>query len=466
MTTCNICCNICCENKNQSQIFTCNVCKFTNCIECHKTYLLTSTNDAHCMNHACRVAIPYDIFLNKFGEKWIFGLYKDHRYKILWERELSLMPQTVQHISNKKKIGILNAKKLDLKSQIMAIDTEINELTGFIKNPEKTKVMYTYPCPIEKCKGFLDKKTNVCDLCEVKICRKCYCPLGINEDCDEDVDVKDDGSRASSAAVSTKAGRQKHTCKPEMLETFKLIKQQAKPCPTCGEFISKVSGCDQMFCTLCGTAFSWQTGQIEKGIIHNPHAFAFFGNNPALRDAYMNRNNHGENEHRCENMYLPNILFLQRIKNTNPDVTVLTEYYQKIAEFRDYNRHEVIQILEDNENKNLDIRIKFINNEYDEKSAKSILHRREKKNHFKKQVANIILPIYDVAEFIFWSFHDELQSVPKANPNKYFAVCKKYLDMLNSLYEDVDGNLDNLFIKFGYTVGVIIGKNMRYYGFN
>jgi arginyl-tRNA--protein-N-Asp/Glu arginylyltransferase len=59
-------CNICIENKDIKNIFNCINCKFKNCIECHKKYLLNSVNEPHCMN--CRSIIPYDIFLEKFNE--------------------------------------------------------------------------------------------------------------------------------------------------------------------------------------------------------------------------------------------------------------------------------------------------------------------------------------------------------------------------------------------------------------
>lgn len=447
-------CNICCEEKRN--LFTCNPCKFTNCIDCHKTYLLTSSNDAHCMNHACRSTIPYDIFLNKFGEKWVFGKYKEHRHKILWTRELSLMPETVQHISNKKKIAAINEKKAALKAQILELDNEINRINGIIveNSSDKTKSkksLYTYPCPITDCKGFLNKETNICEICDTKICRKCYVPINNDEECDEDDDTKAGG-------VSAK-GSKKHECNPEMIETFKMIKKEAKPCPSCGEFISKINGCDQMFCTSCGTAFSWITGAIEKGVIHNPHAHTFFNNNPEALELYnQRRGNRGNNGAECQ--HIPQFTFMYQLHVPFPELKInidkLYDLHRGISNFRFYVRADALNYITDETNKNRDIRIKYINNEYDEKTAQSNLHRREKKNLFNKQLANIIIPIYEVAETMLWLFHDDFKKIVDNKNSAYKELFKKYIDIFTKLINDTNNTIRDLNVKFGYKPSDVI----------
>ena len=66
-----------------------------------------------------------------------------------------------------------------------------------------------------------------------------------------------------------------HVCNEDMVKSAELIKQETKPCPSCGTRISKISGCNQMWCTNCHVAFHWNTGVIDNGPVHNPHFYEY-----------------------------------------------------------------------------------------------------------------------------------------------------------------------------------------------
>jgi hypothetical protein len=66
-----------------------------------------------------------------------------------------------------------------------------------------------------------------------------------------------------------------HECKEDDVSTVRLIRKETKPCPKCSTRISKIDGCDQMWCVECKTAFSWKSGNIVNGAIHNPHYYEF-----------------------------------------------------------------------------------------------------------------------------------------------------------------------------------------------
>jgi len=113
---------------------------------------------------------------------------------------------------------------------------------GFVANNEhssKDNIESTV-----KCRGLISTKNYKCSICDTAICRDCH------------VVLKDE-----------------HQCKQEDIETIKIIFKESKPCPNCATPISKVDGCDQMYCIACQTAFSWNTGKIESGRIHNPHYY-------------------------------------------------------------------------------------------------------------------------------------------------------------------------------------------------
>lgn len=117
------------------------------------------------------------------------------------------------------------------------------------------KRAFVRACPANDCRGFLSTAWK-CGLCNVWVCPDCH---------DIKKEQKDDS----------------HICDKGALETAKLLAKEAKPCPKCAAQISKIDGCDQMWCTQCHTSFSWRTGQeVKEGEwVHNPHYYEWMRRN-------------------------------------------------------------------------------------------------------------------------------------------------------------------------------------------
>ena len=453
-------CPICCDEKNDEEFFTCITCKYSNCIDCHKTYLSQSMHEPHCMNLNCRTAIPYDYFLHKFGEKWIFGPYQEQKSNILFEHEKTLMPETVEMIATFNRIDKLETERYLLNKKTKQRVQEINDELNMIRDQnrlvgqKRKHFIAKAACPLPECKGFLNDEF-LCLLCNSSICNKCFTN-------------KNDKSS------------QEHVCDPEMIETYKAIKKEAKPCPSCGEFISKISGCDQMFCVSCGTAFSWITGNIDKGIIHNPHAFGFFENNHEARDRYLQLLP-GNNQEGCRRTLVPPITFLNGFSDdilyfgSTERKELLLKYYQNIAEMASENNFLSLSYLRryirEDHNNNHDLRTQYIKNEIDEKTFKSEIHEKNKRVVFKKECAQIIINTYEMCFNLFWMFHDEIYESrniqckfingcilyinnisyqTKENSNQ-FNIIDKYFNMLIDLNTETIKNIDKLYEKFGFT---------------
>lgn len=64
--------------------------------------------------------------------------------------------------------------------------------------------------------------------------------------------------------------RQRHRCTRNDVLSYREILKSSKQCPSCYTRVSKIIGCDVMWCTECGTTFDWTTGKIGSGEQHNP----------------------------------------------------------------------------------------------------------------------------------------------------------------------------------------------------
>ena len=263
MTTCDVCCEK--LNKINHKQVKCPFCDLTSCRTCSQKYILSTFEDPHCMG--CKTLWNRE-FVDSFCTKYFRNTeMKRHRENVLFEREKARMPETQPEVERIIKMRKLRRILRKQKEQLIKLhdgyrtlenpDPEIRhvyrEMENVYRELEQLRstthtgepIVFTRQCPHEECKGFLNEEW-FCGLCDVYYCKEC------NEK------VTDD-----------------HECDPEVVKTMKLLNKDSKSCPKCGTVIHKTSGCAQMWCITCHTAFNWRTGEIETGRIHNPHFIEF-----------------------------------------------------------------------------------------------------------------------------------------------------------------------------------------------
>lgn len=306
-------CSICCEKFNKSNLkpVTCGFCvNFTACLSCVKRYLLETTHSAHCMN--CKHEWSRVTLVENIPKVFIEKEYKKRRQELILEMEKSMMPATQPYVEieierNKiheltKEIQRLRYKKYSINTYsdlhleyelecvrkehyIKCIIRDIQDRTAIL-NGHGTRIrdnraQFIRKCPVEGCKGFLSTGWK-CGICKTKVCAKCHEIKKIGS-------VLDNGTEEKEEKEGDEEEEERgHICDPNNVETAKLLKNDTKACPKCATMIFKIDGCDQMFCTQCHTAFSWNTMQIETRIIHNPHYFQYLRDQANGRDIPRN----------------------------------------------------------------------------------------------------------------------------------------------------------------------------------
>lgn len=195
----------------------CCACTLHACATCVGQYLCITTEDPHCMQcktpwsaaMMARCGLPKD-FVGK--------VMRPARERVLWAREQALLPATQAAAAAKRDGG--GAPAAD--------------------------VQFVQRC--SRCPGFVGCPSFACGMCGEKVCRECRVDL-----------------HAASPHL--------HRCNPDDVASVQALARDTKPCPKCAAPIHRMYGCDQMFCTLCHTAFQWSTGHTDVGPVHNPHFF-------------------------------------------------------------------------------------------------------------------------------------------------------------------------------------------------
>lgn len=312
-------CNICMENFNKTvrQRIQCDNCHMDICMKCVKRFLAENVQEPNCMN--CREVYTKQFMDQTLGTTYRRRVLKAIRLEVLMAREKEFMPDLMHRAQAYKEVlrmdkeldendKLLSQARAELHQLVTAkevMDKTIQETLAhpngvndhkyieFMKKSRETLASFYQTqniigekinlhnslrqglweyrrkqqklyqsvgtlktnakmyCMRTDCKGFLDEN-YVCGLCNLRICK----------DCHEELEVVPQGEEDKP-----------HVCKQENIDSIKAIENETKPCPTCRTRVYKLEGCDQMFCVKCHTAFSWNTGAIERGRIHNPHYF-------------------------------------------------------------------------------------------------------------------------------------------------------------------------------------------------
>jgi hypothetical protein len=377
-------CNICCEKTNSStrKVVECNFCSFDLCRTCFQTYIADpAVTVPVCMNPVCKKELSDD-FIQDNVSKVFYG--KEYRNKVqqkILDTDASFFPVTQMLLHCDTQVS-------KITGQIDEAHELINELTKKLNSVYEERralltdenigvtgrkvVQFIKACPNTCCKGFLSTDWN-CSLCETDVCKTCH----------EIVKPVNDSEDA-------------HVCDPDTLKTVARLKKDCKACPKCASSIYKISGCDQMFCTSCHTAFSWSTLEIELGRMHNPHYYQWMrdNNNGVVP---REREDEAEGDGGCNVDFLPIARSFQN--NIDPslletdtmktvwDIYMLVNHIEAVELMRFPATRQVLL------NTNMVIRKSFMTNEIDEVKYRSVLYKRDKDSR-KKNDYNGVMTLF------------------------------------------------------------------------
>lgn len=382
-------CEICIEkyNKSSRSPVTCPYCHYNACRKCCETWLLSETN-ARCINAQCGKEWTRQYVASTFTKTFMCNDYKKHRETVLFDQERALLPATQPLVENilqrerlDKEIRRIEAEELSaIYKRISALRAEHNRLGRSASDASKERSTFIKACPDTNCRGFLSSQWK-CGLCEKWTCSDCHEVKGLTRDCE-------------------------HVCDPNNVATAALLANDTKSCPSCGNGIHKLEGCDQMFCTMCNTGFSWRTGRIETNI-HNPHYFEYL----RRTGGDLQRN---PNEIRCgQEINTPFVRALMaslRIKNFPQDIiNRVSRICEAVIHHRyvEMERYQVDRVLN-----NQDLRIQYMRNHLTEDEFKTQIQRLDKKHQKNREIHNIFTIMNSTVTDILYRFDHAIKVAP------------------------------------------------------
>lgn len=226
-------------------------------------------------------------------------------------------------------------------------------------------------CSMNDCRGFIRTKGFKCNICSTKFCNKC-------------MSVKDDN----------------HQCKEDDISSFKMIKSECKPCPSCKALIYKIDGCNDMFCVVCKTPFSWRSGKVINGRFHNPHHAEWIA---SMRDQHSVNGTVDQCDY--NRLYRMNICQYHGVIN---------EYVNHVMHLR----NSILPHYEtDNDDKVLEQRIMYLLGIISKEAYNDKMKKMKKSMDYNKEIFNLIVSYTDIMISLF--------DILEQSPNRISAKLKQ-----------------------------------------
>lgn len=415
-------CAICCDSLGDNPIV-CSYCAFESCETCMGRYITGHFKEPSCMS--CNKIWSREFVMEKADRKWVRGTFLPHMGRVLLEQEKGLLPDAQSEavvVSEIRKLSVqvkmlptndklekkfrsqpveLEARleeKRATRNNLLAEIAELKEHSRLYSQTDMESaastskgVSYIFKCPHSSCRGFVSTDYK-CGTCHGEVCKHCHVALD---------------------------GASKHKCKKEDKQTAAMVLNETKPCPKCMTLIYKSSGCNQMFCTQCHTAFDWVTGEIERGIIHNPHYYQLLADNQIQ----------AQNVELVACGEIPNVYMFQthlrRLFKNNYDHDRLLLGMYRLSQ---HVRHAVLPNYQiDRVKDNFDLRVSYLLDEIDEDTWAMKLMNREKKRMK-------IIACRDLLQMVMTVMEDLVRQVCFGSMSG-MAIVRQY-ERLTSYYSD------------------------------
>lgn len=427
-------CQICCEHVWEDSGYkknhwTCTSCEFSCCQDCARRYLLDSISDPQCMS--CNARISRHDLIEGFPKTWVTGTFKKHRENVLLDREKALIPASVEAVERAQNVRNAEALVKQLEEErakiyrmLYANEESIRAAKNVIRNggyPDDTtgtdkegKTFQVVKCQKDGCNAFARKNTK-CSACDTLTCFEC---------------------------MEILTGDSLHVCDEEKKETVAIARKQSKPCPGCGEFISKVEGCSQMWCIKCHTTFDYRTGRKVTQAIHNPHYYEYMRRNPSARTRDPRDVQCGGIPDYTEIVNVNR--GFQRLCPNQEDRRGVMDIFFNTHRILTHIHHTEIPYYQQNANGGTEaLRVSFILKDFDEEEFKIKLQRHEKKQDYRREMLEVFVMIqtagtdilqrlvHGMGSQVYWS---------KDGLTQHGMELKNLLTYANSLFCRISGS--------------------------